>query len=149
MEMQDLDNALRTFAKKLPEVRKVVVQTIILEVAFAEAEATPVDTGEARSNWLVNQPGRVIPPHVPGRKLGRGETSNLLATIQAAKVQLSKLSYNDNQRILLQNSIHYMESLVRGSSPQANAQFDEHALDEGLRRAQPKVDRLVREMLSR
>ena len=63
------------------------LKNAISETHYLIASGTPVDTGEARSNWRGNNtivPTGMIPPHAPGEKLGISETSNL----NAASIQV-------------------------------------------------------------
>lgn len=143
--MSALSKEMNSFAVSVQKARDASVREIILSVTEEEARSTPVDTGEARSNWLINQPNHQIPPHAPGRKLGRSEQANLRLTVVSAQSVVDKLAnFEDGKVTTLSNAVDYMEKLVKGTSKQAGADFDEVALDRGLSRARSRVSQALR-----
>jgi len=85
---------------------------------------TPVDTGTARSNWIVskNAPIKsVIPAHVPYPKRSgknRSEKANKQATIALGRGPINSYVDGKDRRILIQNNVPYIGRLDGGSSPQ-------------------------------
>lgn len=101
-----------------------VDQTLVL--------STPVDTGRARSNWVVSlsspAPG-TINPYVPGQGGSTG-ASNAAAAIKQAQAQIS--GYNGGS-IFITNNLPYIKPLNDGSSAQAPAGFVQAAVQAGIR----------------
>lgn len=60
------------------------MKEIVVKTHYVIASGTPVDTGQARSNWRASSaalvPTNVIQPYAPGKKLGLQETGNLAAS---------------------------------------------------------------------
>jgi hypothetical protein len=115
-------------------VRKAALaidQTVVL--------STPVDTGRARSNWLVNidTPSRgQIDPYSPGQGLGTGEGANARAALEQGKEAISRFRLGN--KIYLSNNLPYIQKLNDGFSAQAPAGFVEKAVQSGrivIRRA--------------
>lgn len=114
------------------EVNKVVRKTALAadrEVVLA----TPVDTGRARSNWLVSlgsgredtiEPYADLGSHTDPSK--KSETANASAAMaQAAGVVAGR---KEGQDIYITNNLPYIELLNSGSSAQAPAHFVEKAV---------------------
>lgn len=102
---------------------------------------TPVDTGNARSNWRVGigaSTSAEIPPYAPGKKLGIGETANAGAAISAGIARINsvrgKSGVGLTTAIYITNNTGYIGNLPNGKglndgySPQAPAGFIEAAL---------------------
>jgi len=88
MPQSPLANLLRQFAVKVEEKANDLAKGMAVAITDAVAEATPVDTGRARANWQVSvgsSKNDDIEPYFPGEHLGRGETQNLGATMEAAR----------------------------------------------------------------
>lgn len=112
------------------------VQRITRETALAIDQtvvlATPVDTGRARSNWIVSSGGpngNTRGPYAPGKGLGRGEGANAAAAIAQGRRAITTHSYGD---IYVQNNLPYIGDLNAGSSAQAPANFVAKAVSTGL-----------------
>lgn len=84
----------------------------------AAVRSTPVNTGRARSNWIVNVdtpwPG-TIPPYVPGRKLGLGETANAEAAIAQGRAAISGFNIRANRSVFIGNNLDYIRGLNDGT----------------------------------
>ncbi len=109
------NRSVREFAKQAMGAFNEHTKQLAIAIVDAVAEHTPVDTGRARSNWQVGigkGKNNEIEPHAPGHKLGRGETANLAATMNAARAALEPYKGGD---IVITNNVHYMEKLDKGS----------------------------------
>ena len=98
--------------------------------------ATPVDTGQARSNWLVSLDiprSDVVPAHAPGRHLGLNESANAQATIREGLDAMS--GRKTGQEVWITNNIYYIGRLNDGSSTQAPAMFVQKAVQAGRQKA--------------
>lgn len=108
------------------EAALAIDQTVVL--------ATPVDTGRARSNWIVSAGGpneATREAYVPGSGLGRGEGANAAGAIaQGRRVIRSRPRGGGD--IYVQNNLPYIGRLNEGSSAQAPANFVAKAVSTGL-----------------
>lgn len=103
-------------------------------VARTAINATPVDTGRARSNWTVELDqafSRLFPAHVPGEKGSTGE-ANAEAAINQANEAIERFDITVNRSVHISNSLPYIGALNDGHSRQAPAGFVEDAVMEGL-----------------
>jgi hypothetical protein len=91
---------------------------------------TPVDTGRARSNWIVGSgpSTAAIDAYVKGEKGSTGG-QNADAALQQAR---DFLDGNDVKVIYISNNLSYIEYLNAGSSAQAPAGFIEAAVQAGI-----------------
>lgn len=102
-------------------------------VARSVIEATPVDTGRARSNWLPkigSPPSHTRMPHAPGEHLGRGETANQQAAVARADAVFT--AAKPGQPLYLKNNLKYIARLNEGYSKQSPAGFVGIAVIEAL-----------------
>lgn len=108
---------------------KAVVLTA-LAVDQAVVLATPVDTGRARSNWVVSV-GRpvlsAIEPYSPGEHLGIGETANAGAALEQGRAALA--APGEKSRVYITNNVLYIGMLNDGTSSQAPKGFVNDAVD--------------------
>lgn len=105
---------------------KAVTRTVI--------NATPVDSGRARSNWTAELDqafSRLFPAHVPGVKGSTGE-ANAEAAINQANEVIERFDINGNRSVHISNSLPYIGALNDGHSRQAPAGFVEEAVMDGL-----------------
>ena len=132
----------KVFLKKILKDRNTasretiqIVNRAATSVLTEVVRATPVDTGLARSNWVVSLgTGRadVIAPHSPGRKLGIAETTNASIAISMGSIVIA--GRRRGVPIVITNSVYYISSLDRGSSPQQSAGFVDAAIRRGVSR---------------
>lgn len=126
--------SLEEFAKRMFQLGANVeanapklVRKVALAVDAAVVIATPVDTGRARSNWIVEtgKPARVtIEPYVAG-SFGSTGAANVAAQIEHAKQVLSRVKQGDI--VYISNNLKYIGKLNAGWSKQAPAGFVEAA----------------------
>lgn len=125
---------MRLRAEELERGVTRLVQTVSIAVDQALVLSTPVDTGRARSNWIVStgQPtSEVIPPYAPGENLGTGEGANANAALEQGRQEAE--NYRLGQTLFITNNLPYIGRLNDGSSAQAPAMFVEEAIQEGVR----------------
>lgn len=108
------------------KVALVIDQTLVI--------ATPVDTGRARSNWVVEvgkQPTRdTREPYSPG---DHGSTGAANASAAIAQGQRAVMAYNrEDEYIFITNNLHYIKDLNEGKSPQAPPGFVQTAIARGV-----------------
>lgn len=133
---------LEQFSKRIMEIgaqvaerADVAVRATALAVDQTVVMATPVDTGRARSNWIVSigAPSRTtVDPYAPG--VG-GSTAGANAAAALAQGQAAIAQYNGlrDSAIAISNNLPYIGRLNDGYSAQAPAGFVEKAVQSGVR----------------
>ena len=97
---------------------------------------TPVDTGRARSNWIVqvgSAPSGVIEAYAEGSRLGRDESSNAAAALAQGEAAIANYVGGRGQAIHITNNVPYIGRLNEGYSAQAPEYFVETAVMEAVR----------------
>lgn len=115
--------------KNLSVLTRNTTRAIINRLAIA----TPVDTGEAVSNWQVSLAGPQtahLPPYVPGEK-GSTRIDNQRAMLRAARAIIPGFFVAKGQILYIGNGAPHIEKLNQGSSSQAPAGFVESAIQAG------------------
>lgn len=145
------DNLAREVNKVVRNVALAVDQKVVL--------ATPIDTGRARSNWLVSLGAPredVIEPY--GRSLyydsetrgqvtgpigprGGGAGINGKGALAQARAALAPLrnSRRATQPVFITNNVAYIGRLNDGYSAQAPAMFVQQSIDIGLQTARAQI----------
>jgi hypothetical protein len=122
-------------AEVMRDVTKAVLETVVPD--------TPVDTGEALSNWQVGINKNdffVRPPFAPGHG-GSTKTENVRATIAAGLAAVAPVK--SGQVIHVTNVAPQIVKLNEGSSIQAPAAFVEKGVLKGLEKL--KTAKLIRD----
>ena len=131
--------SLEEFARRIKtygrNVEKNVGRAIRETALVADRElvlATPVDTGRARSNWVVNLGSAVTDSYDPYMLGKKGSTG--AANAQAAIAQGSAVIgvRKNGQDIYISNNLPYIGRLNGGSSAQAPVQFVEQAVQRAV-----------------
>lgn len=105
------------------------VRRVALAIDQAVVTATPVDTGRARSNWLVSVGAQIedtIAPYAPGTK-GSTAAQNVSQALEQAKGAVS--GYRGGSAIYISNNLPYIQRLNDGWSAQAPVNYVEAAVD--------------------
>lgn len=92
---------------------------------------TPVDTGRARSNWIVQvgaPPEGVIAPYAEGEGLGKGEGANAAAALAQGEAAIGRYEGGKGLAIHITNNVPYIGRLNEGYSAQAPEMFVETAV---------------------
>lgn len=102
-----------------------MVRRVALTVDSVMVMETPVDTGRAKSNWIVglnHAPAGNIMPYVPG---DRGSTSaeNQMAALSQAEAVITGYESGRDWEIYISNHLPYIGDLNDGTSYQAPADF--------------------------
>lgn len=123
-----MDLRASKIAPNLNEVKKRVATEILGKVVAR----TPVDTGEAISNWIVGIGSSAASPR-PAHMLGKGGSTydqNVRATITAGEKVIA--SAKSGQEIHISTALDYVKKLNDGSSTQAPSGFVELAVLDGI-----------------
>lgn len=118
--LEGVMQALTRFTEHV--VRKVVIDVVANLVRAPDEGGTPVDTGWARSNWLVN----IGAPH-PGVIGSREAVSPHPSPI--TKMLGYRLGFG---RVFISNNVPYIGRLNDGYSQQAPAGFVQRAIEKAI-----------------
>lgn len=103
------------------EVALIADREVVLE--------TPVDTGRARSNWIVSLQAPILDerePYSPGERLGKSERANAAAAIEQGVGRITVAA--PGQTIFISNNVSYIGRLNDGWSAQAPSGFVQSAV---------------------
>lgn len=129
----DLGPFFRQVANEVEDELNRVIKLMALAIDQAVVLSTPVDTGRARSNWLVSVDTPfvgVIDAYSPGEGLGIGESANASRALSQGRGAIAVRQ--PGQSIFIQNNVAYIGALNDGTSAQAPRMFVETAIMEGL-----------------
>lgn len=121
---------MRKLAADIPANAQRNFRRTVLVIDQALVTSTPVDTGRARSNWIVGAgpSTKAIDAYAPGES-GNTRAANTRAALAQAKAFLDS---TELQVIYISNNLNYIVYLNEGSSAQAPAGFIEAAVQAGL-----------------
>ena len=133
-DLDRLSRKMRQTAIQIETGATVMTRKVALAIDQTLVIATPVDTGRARSNWVVEvgtQPTRdTREPYSPG---DRGNTGAANAAAAIAQGQQAVMSYNrEDEYIFITNNLNYIKDLNEGKSPQAPPGFVQTAIARGV-----------------
>lgn len=109
------------------------IRKVALVVDQAIVMATPVDTGRARSNWIVSIGGPstdIKPAYVPGEG-GASGAANAAKAIEQAAGEIAKFKLAQHS-IHITNNLPYIARLNDGYSAQAPAGFVQKGVRAGV-----------------
>lgn len=126
-------------ADRIPRAIDAIIKAAGRAVSHALIDGTPVDTGEARSNWIISLgvPIRgTIAPYTPYPKYsqanGRGLSETANAAGAKARAEGAIKARQPGQKLIIQNNVDHIEELNAGSSRQAPALFVDLAINAGI-----------------
>jgi hypothetical protein len=103
--------AVGAIAREMRAEISAMLAEVMTAAANAVAEATPIDTGHAQSNWILST-GRPF-TGVDGSREAVSEAAQVYGLEKIAKYDAGR-----DGRIFLTNNVKYMPDLADGSSPQ-------------------------------
>lgn len=118
----------KTVIDRSVEIKKLVATT----VAASVIDNTPVDTGEARSNWqtsLGSPASAARGPYAPGSKGSTGAANSAAAKAQNVA---AVAAVGPGETIHIVNTAKHIAKLNAGGSAQAPAGFVEDAVMDGI-----------------
>ena len=133
MSLDGFSRRIKIRAENVPAQVNTIVRRAVLAIDQAIVLATPVDTGRARSNWLVTLgvgASGTIDPYAPGSRLGVGEANNAAGALAQARTAVA--SRVPEQTVFITNNVDYISKLNAGSSPQAPPLFVQAGLAAGV-----------------
>lgn len=135
--LEDFARRIVVRADNVPKEVNRIKRLCALAVDQTVVLATPVDTGRARSNWLVSLGEAVDAVRVPyaplpaGKDIGKfSETGNAQAAMEQGKGVIAQAKVE--QAIHVTNNLPYIQPLNEGHSAQAPAMFVEAAIQAGV-----------------
>ena len=131
MPLQSIDEQIAAIDAALGRVVEDAVKAVTLDVTARLVEATPVDTGWARANWIpsVAQPVETV----------EGTRDSVSTARQATGIAaIASYKYGDGPTYAA-NCVPYIAKLDQGSSTQAPAGFVRQAVDEAVVAAQERA----------
>lgn len=138
MKLEVFSRKMKVTADRIPKKVDLIVRTVALAVDKTVVLATPVDTGRARSNWLVSLGSPSLITRGPYNPLPKGrdpskldERGNANAAIEQGRAQIARR--RSGQSIFITNSLDYIGLLNHGSSVQAPELFVQLAVKAGIR----------------
>lgn len=123
----------------LPRAVDVVIKEVARSVGNTLIDETPVDTGEARSNWLPSlgvpikgtiSPYQEYPKYSRALGQGKGESAN--ASGAKARLAGAIAARQPGQSIIIQNNVDHIGPLNAGSSSQSPALFVQKGVRAGI-----------------
>jgi len=133
MSLDSFSRRIRIRAENVPAQVNKIVRGAVLAIDQAVVLATPVDTGRARSNWLVTLgigASNIVPPYSPGSRLGVGESANAAGALAQARAAVA--GRRPEQSVFITNNVDYISKLNSGSSPQAPPLFVQAGISAGV-----------------
>lgn len=123
MSLGSFSTRVTVLAREIEKNATRLVRQVALAADSAVVTATPVDTGRARSNWIVginSDPNNPIDTYSPGQ-FGSTAGANVAAALAQAQTEVSKV--NNGDTVFISNNLDYIGKLNNGSSAQAPANF--------------------------
>lgn len=148
--MANVGRSLERRAARIESRVNVIVKDICRGTTRSLVIWTPVDTGEARSNWILSLGVPIqgtIAPYTPypkrsqGNGRGRAETANTDGALTRAEGAIA--ARLPGQTVIIQNNVPYIGLLNDGSSVQAPANFVQLAMKEGVKTVQGRKVRII------
>ncbi len=139
VDAKQFDRRMREVGRLVEANSSEAVRKAAIAVDQGVVLATPVDTGRARSNWIVSTGApstETREAYAPGSGLGHGETANAQAALAQGLDAVAQ--HSAGQAIYVSNNLPYIGELEDGSSQQAPAGMIGAGLQAGravLRRA--------------
>ena len=130
----DFSRNVRRLSERIrPAVGRIVRQGA-LAIDQAVVLATPVDTGRARSGWVVSLDAPADSPDKPYAPGDKGSTGaqNAAAALAQGQAVISRYQSGRNSSVHISNNVEYIGELNNGTSAQAPAEFVEKAVQAGV-----------------
>ena len=137
MSLEAFGTRIRQYANKAGDIGDAAVKAAASATLRNLAHSTPVDTGQAVSNWQV-EIGRSttnsLPAYAAGEKGSTADT-NRLAMLQAGLSTIDGYRSGEGAAVHIVNNASHIGALNDGHSLQAPRNFVELAVVEGRRAA--------------
>lgn len=149
MNLTELANRMNKLADFLPAIANDIAKTYVAELAADLADATPVDTSTALSNWQVSigTPARdFIAAHNYGA-FGSTAFVSIMDTYQLAKIAAER--GQPGQSYWLSNNTPYIIDLNQGTSRQAPSMYIQATIALSIKKIQPIAKRVINDYRKR
>jgi hypothetical protein len=121
--LEQFGKRLSIRAQQFEDGSKNLLREVVRAIGGELVKRTPVDTGQARGNWLASI-GHPRSDVITGGTRSEDEAFN-----QSIRPILQAIKTDDT--VFITNSLDYIIDLKRGKSPQAPRDFDVLAMREG------------------
>lgn len=139
--LNEFTRRMRARVNALGDNLTKTVRRVALTADAAVVLGTPVDTGRARSNWIVSlgaAPTQTIEAYAPGEE-GMTGGANTQAALEQGESVIKEYVSGQGMEIHITNNLSYIQRLNDGYSAQAPANFVETAVQEALAAARRGV----------
>lgn len=122
---RDFNDRLKKLGERIRHNARETLKATAFAIDQALVTSTPVDTGRARSNWIVSlgsPTNEVVETYGPGGASTQGALGQARDTLAG---------YTDGS-VYISNNVDYIGALNDGSSAQAPAGFIELAIETGV-----------------
>lgn len=114
---ETMPNVMDRTATNLGNAVTRIIRSAATVAGKTIVEATRVDTGRARSNWVasIGSPFTgIVPPYAPGTKLGIGESGNAAGAINQQAGVIRGFDSTKHNAIHITNNVPYIGALNNG-----------------------------------
>lgn len=121
-------------ARRVEQGADALVRKVAMAADQAVVMGTPVDTGRARSNWIVSlgvPATGIIDAYAPGESRST-EAANTQAALDHGEAVISRYTGGEGTSIHITNNLPYIQRLNDGYSAQAPANFVEQGVQEAV-----------------
>jgi len=138
--MSTFGKRMKNKAEQVKSHENKAMRILGMETIRRLAIETPVDTGRARSNWLVGlgiPPTQEIEPYAAGTKGSTGAINSQMATDKGLMI-ISQYTRDKHEALYLRNNVNYINDLNAGTSRQAPSGY----VNDAVKKAQESVKAL-------
>jgi len=128
------DAQIKIIIGELEGVAEKVIKALTLEVTAEVQEATPIDTGWARANWVP----KIGEPDSAPRPKDVASLGSRQAEQQKGVAEVTSGYKLDRGLVSISNNVPYIQRLNEGSSKQAPAAFVQLAISRAVQKVARK-----------
>ena len=147
----DLPKIMANIEKRAKRALRITVQEVALTTHSKAIRTTRVDTGVARSNWIMTLGSPftgVIPAYRPGKMRGIGERANANAARKQGLGVIRRYKVESEQIIYITNNTPYIGFLNDGSATiSPPGMMREQAVQAGCKKIAPTFRRAFKRTL--
>jgi len=132
--LSEFSRRIIIIARRAEQGADELVRKVALAADQAVVMGTPVDTGRARSNWIVSlgvPATGTIDAYAPGEARST-EAANTQAALDQGEAVISRYTGGEGTSIHITNNLPYIQRLNDGYSAQAPANFVEQGVQEAV-----------------
>lgn len=130
-KFEQLPAVLSAYRRRIDQNITAGLRSTYMAGGSTAVRSTPVDTGEARSNWQGSRNVPILitrPPYFPGMKLGISETANAAAAIQQMRAVALGFSLHTDRSLYIANAVGHIGPLNSGEASKQGSHMFEKAI---------------------